>query len=185
MQTFIFSSPTHISDTLTICLSFSSHTTPVKSEPNETPRTVPLRSNLPNGLIKAENLPPSFDPALFGSIPPGTPTSNFSNSNSFSAAIATGTSKTAAQVATFMRNSQVPHLEIHQALAQNPQLALIFGQALAAMRQTVEQPDSRNNNLPIPDTVNNLIYTYSFNFIIYINFTETLFPTCFRAKFTP
>jgi hypothetical protein len=132
-----------------------SHSSVVKSEPNEPPRGVPLRSNIPNGLFKAENLPPGFDPSLFGSIPPATPisSSNHSNSNDFSAAIATGTSKAAAQVATFMRNSQAPQLEIHQALAQNPQLALIFHQALAAMHQAVE-PDPRNNPMGLGgDTV--------------------------------
>uniref|UniRef100_A0AC35FTT2 Uncharacterized protein n=1 Tax=Panagrolaimus sp. PS1159 TaxID=55785 RepID=A0AC35FTT2_9BILA len=134
---------------------FFSHSSVVKSEPNEPQRGVPLRSNIPNGLFKAENLPPGFDPSIFGSIPPATPisASNHSNSNDFSAAIATGTSKAAAQVATFMRNSQAPQLEIHQALAQNPQLALIFHQALAAMHQAVE-PDPRNNPMGLGgDTV--------------------------------
>lgn len=99
-------------------------------------------------------MPPGFDPSIFGSLPPHTPTtpsSHHSNINDFSAAIASGTSKAAAQVATFM--SQAPPLEIHNALAQNPQLALILNQAFASMSQALEP--NRNHHMGLSDTVRN------------------------------
>lgn len=62
----------------------------------------------------------------------------------FSDMLMPGTSKTAAQVANFMRNSQTSQYEIQQVLMQDPRLAVLFTQALATMNTAIDPiSDSR------------------------------------------
>ncbi|KAE9556063.1 hypothetical protein FO519_000697 [Halicephalobus sp. NKZ332] len=112
-----------------------------KVDSNEATRHL---QSLSNGYFQSEQLH-GFENSLLGSLPPSTSIGNPQMPN-LNPMFMPGTSKAAAQVANFMRNSQAPQLEIQQALMQNPQLAVIFTQALATMKTAIDPiADSRIN----------------------------------------
>ena len=130
--------------------------------------------NLPNGFIKSEQLH-GFESSLLGSLPPSTSMANAQMSNLnrrflpvvspdfvVSDMLLPGISKTAVQVANFMRNSQAPPLEIQQVLMQDPRLALILNQALTTMNTAIDPiADGRSNA-----AISNLMDHVGFPFVV-------------------